>query len=241
MSIAISNSPIIGSQPVSNFVLTGTNRQTHPLGTILEAADPFYGAGEYIYLQAATSIDAGYVVVWDADFFATLCPIDPNTNREIAISTLPCPLGGFAWFQISGQTPVRSTDIHIGDKCGISATIPGTIDVFAADGRLIQNSSIVRQTSFGFARTANVQGGQSVVQVTSSFGTIGVISGLSVTEAGGAIPGGTFVGPIDQDARISLVDASGLPVLPTTNGSTLLFSFAGFSVIAINRSFIQGV
>lgn len=57
----------IGWQPIAN---TETAAK-HALGTIIQAVDPTYGAGEFIYLKGVTSTAVGSAVIYYPDAWTT--------------------------------------------------------------------------------------------------------------------------------------------------------------------------
>ncbi len=57
----------LGHQPIASNSTT----QNHPLGTIVQASDPTYGGGEFIYLQGVVSTAVASWVTFNADDFST--------------------------------------------------------------------------------------------------------------------------------------------------------------------------
>ena len=55
------STPLLGFQPIAETSTT----QRHPLGTIVTAIDPTYGAGEFIYLKGIGSTAVGTMVDYD--------------------------------------------------------------------------------------------------------------------------------------------------------------------------------
>ncbi|MBF0142712.1 MAG: hypothetical protein HQL59_04545 [Magnetococcales bacterium] len=58
---------VVGSQAIAD---TSTTQQ-HPLGTIVTAQDPTYGAGEFIYLKGLATTAVGSWVTYNADDWTT--------------------------------------------------------------------------------------------------------------------------------------------------------------------------
>src|SRR6266496_5852726 len=80
-----------------------------PLGTQVNAYDPFWGAGEFQYLKANGAIALGNLVIWDNLFQATACPNTANQGRPVAVALAAMSAAQFGWFQVSGQAVISAT------------------------------------------------------------------------------------------------------------------------------------
>lgn len=116
------NSVNLGWQPIAD---TSTTKQ-HPLGTIVEAVDPTYGEGEFIYLKGVASTAVGDLVVYDQ--YAT------TTTRTVAGSRGPCAVAmsanvanQYGWYQVSGAAVVKAATVGANASVYVTATA-GTID-----------------------------------------------------------------------------------------------------------------
>lgn len=89
---------VIGSQPIAD---TDTV-QNHPLGTIVRATSPTYGAGEFIYLKGATDTVVGSIVVYNADDFSTTLA-SANAIGPIAVAMSANVASQYGWYQIQGK------------------------------------------------------------------------------------------------------------------------------------------
>ena len=89
---------IIGSQPIA----TTDTVQNHPLGTIVRAVDPTYGAGEFIYLAGAASTAVGSWVIYNPDDYSTTLA-SANGIGPIAIAMSANVASQYGWYQISGK------------------------------------------------------------------------------------------------------------------------------------------
>jgi hypothetical protein len=94
----------LGIQPIAN---TSTTAQ-HPIGTIIRAVDPTYGAGEFIYLKGSATVAAGLVVYYTDNAAAdsvklttTSGVVDGGSNLAVAMAATTALLYG--WFQIGGK------------------------------------------------------------------------------------------------------------------------------------------
>lgn len=77
--------------------------QLWPLGTIIEAVDPTYGAGEFIYLKGVASTVAGSIVNYKGTTWQTaLGYAGENVPSPLAIAMGACVAGHYGWYQIGG-------------------------------------------------------------------------------------------------------------------------------------------
>lgn len=105
--------PQIGTQPIASTSTT----PNHSLGTIVQASDVTYGAGEFIYLAGVASTAAGDAVTYDpkgASVRAVATSVGP-----IAIAMSANVANQYGWYQISGAGVVNSSG-------ATTATVPGT-------------------------------------------------------------------------------------------------------------------
>ena len=91
------NTPIAGSQPIAERNTT----QRHALGTIVRAAHPTYGEGEFKYLKGVSSCVLGsWVSYKDED--GTTALLAANAIGPVAVAMAATTASYYGWFQISG-------------------------------------------------------------------------------------------------------------------------------------------
>jgi hypothetical protein len=88
----------VGWQPITTLETT----QRHPLGTIVQAVDPTYGAGEFIYLDGVASCAARDWVTYNLDAGDTT-RLAANAIGPVAVAMAACTASYYGWFQISGK------------------------------------------------------------------------------------------------------------------------------------------
>ena len=74
----------------------------HPLGLIVRATHPLYGAGEFIYLRGVASTVAGSWVTYNADDFSTTL-LAANAIGPVAVACSANVANQFGWYQIQGK------------------------------------------------------------------------------------------------------------------------------------------
>lgn len=135
MAYVITNPGYIGAQPIAN---TDTTKR-HLTGTIVQAVDPIYGSGEFIYLRGVASTTIGDVVSFTTSDGATN---DGATIRWAGTTNTPLPLavsmsanvsGQYGWYQIQGSAVVNASgSVSSGDKAYFQATALVTSSIVAS-------------------------------------------------------------------------------------------------------------
>lgn len=96
------NNPVIGSQPIA----VNSDVQKHPLGTIVVANDPTYGAGEFIYLKGLASTAVGSWVTYNPDDFSTTL-LAANAIGPVAVAMAATVANEYGWYQIQGKAVAK--------------------------------------------------------------------------------------------------------------------------------------
>ena len=230
MTVAASQYPLIGSQPIGNY-FTPDSTQRHVLGSIVAADDPAFGGGEYIYLQANASITVGQLVVWDGSYLATVAPNTANTGRGVAVAVGggAYSAGQFGWFQITGQVPIKATaSVAAGTTFGIDATTGGQVNANSA-GRQVLNAVSVQPSTYATTKGATTVNGSPLLRVNNADGWF-----VGITLSGTGISG-TVTG-ISSDGRTLTMSANA-----TASGSiTATGTITGFILGQIDRPVLQG-
>lgn len=92
--------PILGAQPITET--TTTENAAHPVGTILQARDATYGAGEFIYLKGVANTVVGSWVTYNADDYSTTLAA-ANAVGPVAIAMSANVASQYGWYQIGGK------------------------------------------------------------------------------------------------------------------------------------------
>jgi len=149
----------LGFQPIA----TTDTVQNHPLGTIVTATDPLYGAGEFIYLKGVASTQIGTMV--DFDNYLGTTTISPATTGtgSVAIAMSANVANQYGWYQITGSAVVRAPNAMVvgADVFSLAAT-PGSVDDAAVAGEQILNAKV--STTTGTPST-----GLAVIQINRPF------------------------------------------------------------------------
>ena len=129
--------PLIGAQPIS----TKSSTQKHALGTIVQAEDPTYGQGEFIYLKGVASTVVGSWVGY-SPALGTSVLATANGNYPLAVSmTTNTTTTSFAWYQVQGvaQALGLTSITHSTGFLWLTGT-PGSVDDASVIGDAIINA-----------------------------------------------------------------------------------------------------
>lgn len=115
--------PLIGTQKIA----TNSPTAQHPLGTIVRATDPVYGAGEFIYLKGVASTAVGSWVTYNPDDFSSTL-LAANAIGPVAIAMSACVANEYGWYQVQGKA-VGKVAAGFVDNANVYATATaGTAD-----------------------------------------------------------------------------------------------------------------
>lgn len=134
----INSTGIAGSQPIADT----STVQNHPLGTIVRAVDPTYGAGEFIYLKGVASTVVGDVVTYVASTGATVRSLTSgvvNGGAPLAVAMSANVASQYGWYQIAGDAVIKKTAVKV-DPAGTTK-----VYLSATSGRVMQTSVAGRQ------------------------------------------------------------------------------------------------
>lgn len=242
MTTAATQFPLIGSQPIGNFFAPDTT-QRQPLGAVVSANDPFWGGGEFIYLQANGTIKQGAAVTWNAalGFLGINLPNTANQAVSVAFAIYPMTTGQFGWFKLSGQIVANCTaSVAAGAQVGITAA--GQLGATSA-GKEIEGANCTQAATATITKAnSTTQNGSNQLRVSNSDG---LFVGLPISGTG--IPASTYIGAISSDGRTISMTASDLATAAnaTASGSTTVTGTMNdgttfYNVLYADRPFAQG-
>lgn len=242
MTVAASQFPLIGVQPISNYFAPDTT-QRMPLGAIVAADDPFWGGGEYIYLEANATLNQGAAVTWNAavGFLAINLPNTANQGCAVAWALYPMTSGQYGWFKLSGQIVANCTaSVAAGTTVGITAA--GQLGANSAGKQILGATSVQAATATITKANAVTRNGSPLLQVPNSDG---LFVGLAISGTG--IPASTYIGAISSDGRTLTMTQSDLATAQnaTATGSITLTGTMNdgttfYNVLYSDRAFAQG-
>lgn len=149
----------IGSQPIA---VTDTIAN-HSLGAIVEAKDPVYGGGEFIYLLGVAATIVGSLVTWNGNtsgtptFQTTLCPSTANLAQPVAVAMSANTAARYGWYQISGNAVASTNGTLAAGPAQIYIGTTGTVTSTGAAGKQILGSVNVTATGTPAANLAVIE------------------------------------------------------------------------------------
>lgn len=135
--------PLAGFQGIA---LTDTT-QNHALGTIVQATDSTYGAGEFIYLKGIASTAVGSMVDYDSYLGTTALSPATGGTGPVAVAMSANVANQYGWYQIQGIAAVKAPNAMVvgADVFSLAAT-PGSVDDAAVNGEQILNAKVTTTT-----------------------------------------------------------------------------------------------
>jgi hypothetical protein len=148
--------PLVGAQGIH----TAETVQRHPLGTEVQAWDPVFGEGTFVYAKStATSTNIGDWVVFLPDSWEVIRAI-PDSIGAVGVSMLVHAANSYVWYQISG-------------KC-----------VAKAAAGFVDNANVYLTATAGVVDDAVVAGDRvKLAKGASAVGTLAGADGTSITSA----------------------------------------------------------
>lgn len=148
MAYGITIGPV-GAQAIADTSTT----QRHPLGLIVQAVDPVYGVGEFIYLQGVASTVLGSWVTYNSDDNTTTL-LAANAIGPVGVSMSINVASQYGWYQIHGKA-VAKVSAGFVDNANLYATATGgeADDAVVAGDRIknAKGASAVGTPSTGLA------------------------------------------------------------------------------------------
>lgn len=226
-----------GNQPFNDWFTPDTT-QRHPLNMNLNAVDPFWGYGQFIYGKAAAALSKGNLVVQQATLGTyDKVPNTANLGQNVLVAMNTMAINTFGWFIRSGLA-VYATTATVAANAAIGLTGAGTVGANTAGKQILGvtnlKSAIATQT---FTNTQTTNG--SSVLVTNGYD--GAFLGMALSGTG--IPAATVVAKLDPDGRtIYMGSAIGTidKLATATGGITLTGTYTGFGLGVIDAPFVQG-
>lgn len=124
-----------------------------PLGTIVNAVDPVYGEGEFIYLLGLAATAVGSWVTYNADDYSTTL-LAANAKGPVAVSMSANVASQYGWYQISGKAVGLVLAGYVDNALVYATATAGSVDdaVVAGDRvKIAKGASAVGTPSAGFA------------------------------------------------------------------------------------------
>src|SRR5581483_9115049 len=173
-------SALAGTQPFNDWFVPDTT-QRHPLGTVLDAVDPYWGWGQFLYVKSNATLAKGNFCIWDDSYQATALPNTAN----LAFPTGVCMAGAFTagqfgWLQIAGLA-VYATTATVAADAAIGITGAGTVGAVSS-GKQICGVRNRRSATATITWQANIYNTSNVILVPKGYD--GAFLGMALSGTG---------------------------------------------------------
>lgn len=150
---------LVGAQAIN---VTSTVQQ-HNLGTVVDAWDPTFGEGTFIYLKGIGSTVVGSLVTYDQNLAVTALAPATGGFGPVAVAMSINVASQFGWYQIRGSAAVKAPNaMVVGAEVFMLAATPGSVDDAAVAGEQILNAKVT-------ATTGTPSTGLGTIQITYPF------------------------------------------------------------------------
>lgn len=227
---------IAGLQPLNDWFAPDTT-QRHALGLIVEAVDPYWGTGEFVYVKSNDAIVKGSVCVWNSTYQAVLCPNTANQGFPVGVAIAPMASGTYGWLQLSGRA-VYKTGSTVAADTAIGLTAAGVLGTLAA-GKQILNCRNVTAATGTVTGTGTTTTGSSVLVFPDGYD--GFFLGIALSGTG--IPVSTVAAKMMPDGRTILMGSAIGTIDKTATASasvTVTGTYTGYGSGILSRPFAQG-
>jgi hypothetical protein len=128
-------------------IATTETTQKHPLGTIVNATDPVYFGGEFIYLKGVASTVVGSLVTYDPYLATTTLAPDTGGNGPVAVAMSINVADKYGWYQIGGAAAVKAPNaMTVNAEVFMLAATAGSVDDAPVAGEQVLNAVVTTTT-----------------------------------------------------------------------------------------------
>ncbi|MGH2375670.1 MAG: hypothetical protein ACRDIC_19645 [bacterium] len=224
-------SNIYAGQPVAEFFDPDTT-QRHALGTIVQAVDPFWGLGEFVYQKAAVAFaQRGRLCTVDATETNGMIDMPNTANLAYPLywNLAAMAINEFGWFQSVGNIPAQTANSI---AAGVAAGhVAGTLATNAA-GKQVQGIKVIFASTKTFGKTNSItENGSKQIKVPDYNGWF---VGIPLTGTG--VGASALVTALNPNGREVSVD-----VASTASGTvTVTGTYTGFLWVYADHCTSQG-
>ena len=144
----------LGVPAITDTIIAADNSAlASSLGTIVQASDPTYGNGEFIFLKGLAATAVGTWVTYNFDDNSTEL-LAANAMAPVAVAMSANLAGYYGWYQISGKAIGKALTGYADNALVYATSTAGSVDdaVVAGDRvKLAKGASAVGTPSAGLA------------------------------------------------------------------------------------------
>lgn len=207
------------------FVPDTTQRMT--LGTVLDAVDPYWGYGKFMYIKSNDAILKGSLVVVGTfpTFLGTLLPNTASLGVPFGVAMAPMASGTYGWIQVVGNA-VYKTNATVAADATVGIGAAGILGAYSTLKGMVGVHNLKAATATTTV-TANTTNGTGVI---TTGGYDGFFVGMALSGTG--VPASTVVAKLDPDGK-TIYTGSAIGTLGDKNSTatgtiTLTGTYTGF-------------
>lgn len=202
------------------------------LNHAVDAVDPYFGAGKFIYVKHdGSAIPNGSLIIQDADGTLTACPSTANMGAPVFVAVSNFAAGSttpqYGWIMSQGLAPctfsVAATTgaVYIGTAGNMTPT--------AAAGKQILGARTEVAASGTLTKTGQTRSGLKQLQLTD-------LNGLYVGQAvsGTGIAGSSVIAALNPDNSVTLNNA-----MTASASVTITFTHTGYGLVRLSNPHTQ--
>lgn len=226
-----------GPQPFNDWFTPDTTQRVQ-LGLKVDAVDPYWGGGSFVYAKAGEALDKGNIVLLSAVFAATKVPNTANLGQPFMVAMATMAINTYGWFQISGLA-VYKTNATVAADVAIGIAAAGILGTNAAGKQAlgVHNLRSATATVTGSGQTKN---GSSAIFFPAGYD--GFFLGIALSGTG--IPASTVAAKLDPDGKTiytgSAIGTVGDKNATATGQVTVTGTYTGYGAGMIRYPFGQG-
>lgn len=222
-----------GPTPFNDWFTPDTTQRMQ-LGTVIEAIDPYWGYGEFMYIKSNDAIIKGSLVIVGTfpTFLGTLLPSTASLGAPFGVAMAPMASGTYGWIQISGCA-VYKTSATVAADAAVGIGSAGMIGAYSTAKGMVNVHNLKAAT----ATTTVTAGTTTGTGVLTTGGYDGFFLGMALSGTG--IPASTVVAGLSSDGRTILTGSAigtfGDKNSTATGTITLTGTYTGYGAGMIMR------
>jgi len=222
-----------GPTPFNDWFTPDTTQRMQ-LGTVIEAIDPYWGYGEFMYIKSNDAIIKGSLVIVGTfpTFLGTLLPSTASLGAPFGVAMAPMASGTYGWIQISGCA-VYKTSATVAADAAVGIGSAGMIGAYSTLKGMVNVHNLKAAT----ATTTVTAGTTTGTGVLTTGGYDGFFLGMALSGTG--IPASTVVAGLSSDGRTILTGSAigtfGDKNSTATGTITLTGTYTGYGAGMIMR------
>ena len=191
-----------GPTPFNDWFTPDTTQRMQ-LGTVIQAVDPYWGYGEFMYIKSNDAIIKGSLVIVGTfpTFLGTLLPSTASLGAPFGVAMAPMASGTYGWIQISGCA-VYKTSATVAADAAVGIGTAGMIGAYSTLKGMVNVHNLKAAT----ATTTVTAGTTNGTGVLTTGGYDGFFLGMALSGTG--IPASTVVAGLSSDGRTILTGSA---------------------------------